>query len=238
MADQHTVKRFDEELNNLQSLVLKMGGLVQEQIEGAIKALDDEDLDAARRIASRDQLVNRYNVQVDEESVKLLARRQPMGSDLRLIVALEKAVTDLERIGDEAAKIAQMVLRIYDSDGNAPNHGLLRDVPPMAQLALRLLTGALDSLARMDTAKAMEVARRDADLDEAFGAAIRHLSTYVMEDPRNMGHAINTVLILKALERMGDHSKNIAEYVVYYVKGKDIRRVEGKDVTDLEVSSA
>ena len=238
MADQHTVKRFDEELNNLQSLVLKMGGLVQEQIEGAIQALDDEDLDAARRIATRDQLVNRYNVQVDEESVKLLARRQPMGSDLRLIVALEKAVTDLERIGDEAAKIAQMVLRIYDSDGNAPNHGLLRDVPPMAQLALRLLTGALDSLARMDTAKAMEVARRDADLDEAFGAAIRHLSTYVMEDPRNMGHAINTVLILKALERMGDHSKNIAEYVVYYVKGKDIRRVEGKDVTDLEVSSA
>jgi phosphate transport system protein len=238
MVEQHTVKRFDEELKGLQSLVLKMGGLVQEQIEGAIKALDDEDLDGARRIAERDQLVNRYNVEVDEASVNLLARRQPMGSDLRLIVSLEKTVTDLERIGDEAAKIAQMVLRIYDSDGNAPNHGLLRDVPAMAQLALRLLTGALDSLARMDTDKALEVARRDADLDEAFGAAIRHLSTYVMEDPRNMGHAINTVLILKALERMGDHSKNIAEYVVYYVMGKDIRSVEGKEVTDLEVSSA
>lgn len=238
MVDQHTVKRFDEELNNLQSLVLKMGGLVQEQIEGAVQALDDEDLDAARRIVARDRLVNRYNVQVDEESVNLLARRQPMGSDLRLVVSLEKAVTDLERIGDEAAKIAQMVLRIYGSDGSAPNHGLLRDVPAMAQLAQRLLAGALDSIARMDTGKAMEVARRDADLDEAFSAAIRHLSTYVMEDPRNMGHAINTVLILKALERMGDHAKNIAEYVVYYVKGKDIRTVEGTEVSDLGVSSA
>ncbi len=237
MLEQHTVKRFDEELKNLQSLVLKMGGLVQEQIEGAVRALDDEDLDAARRIAARDQEVNRYNVQVDEASVDILARRQPMASDLRLIVALEKTVTDLERIGDEAAKIAQMVLRIYDSDGNAPNHGLLRDVPRMAELALRLLTGALDSIARMDTDKALEVARRDADLDEAFGAAIRHLSTYVMEDPRNMSHAINTVLILKALERMGDHAKNIAEYVVYCVKGTDIRSAEGQEVADLEVSS-
>jgi len=135
MVEQHTVKRFDEELNNLQSLVMKMGGLVQEQIERAIKALGDEDLDAARRVAEQDQAVNRYNVQVDEESVNLLARRQPMGCDLRLIVSLEKTVTDLERIGDEAAKIAQMVLRIYGGDSSAPNHGLLRDVPPMAQLA-------------------------------------------------------------------------------------------------------
>lgn len=238
MVEQHTVKRFDAELNNLRSLVLKMGGLVQEQIEGAMKALDDEDLDAARHIALRDQLVNRYNVQVDEDSINLLARRQPMGSDLRLIVALEKTVADLERIGDEAAKIAQMVLRIYDSGGTAPNHGLLRDVPAMAELALRLLTGALDAVARMDTDKALEVARRDADLDEAFGAALRHLSTYIMEDPRNMGHAINAVFILKALERMGDHSKNIAEYVVYYVKGKDIRSIEGKQATDLAVTSA
>ncbi len=237
MVEQHTVKRFDEELNDLQSLVLKMGGLVQEQIEAAVKALDDEDLDAARRIAARDQLVNRYNVQVDEASVNLLARRQPMGSDLRFIVALEKAVTDLERIGDEAAKIAQMVLRIYGGDSSAPNHGLLRDVPAMAELALRLLTGALDSMARMDPDKALEVARRDVDLDEAFGAAIRHLSTYVMEDPRNMGHAINAVFILKALERMGDHAKNIAEYVVYYVKGKGIRSIEGKEVMDVEVTS-
>lgn len=238
MVEQHTVKRFDEELNNLLSLVLKMGGLVQEQIQGATKALDDEDLEAARRITERDQLVNRYNVQVDEEAVILLARRQPMGSDLRLIVSLERMVTDLERIGDEAAKIAQMVLRIYDSSGSAPNHGLLRDVPGMAELALRLLSGALDSVARMDTEQALEVTRRDTELDEAFGAAIRHLSTYVMEDPRNIGHAINTLMILKALERVGDHSKNIAEYVIYHVKGKDIRNTDGKEPTDLEVTSA
>ncbi|MGF1613650.1 MAG: phosphate signaling complex protein PhoU [Gammaproteobacteria bacterium] len=235
--EQHTVKRYDEELHTLQSLVLKMGGLVQEQIEGAIKALDDEDLDGARRVVAGDQMVNGYNVQVDETAVHLIARRQPVASDLRLIVSLEKAVNDLERIGDEAAKIAQMVLRIYDSDSNAPNHGLLRDVPPMARLAVGLLTGALDALARMDISKALEVARRDAELDEAFGAGIRHLTTYVMEDPRNMGHAINTVLILKALERMGDHSKNIAEYVVYYVKGTDIRSLEAKDLKGVEASS-
>jgi phosphate transport system protein len=238
MLEQHTVKRFDDELRNLQSLVLKMGGLVQEQIEGAVQSLDHGDLDAARHIVAQDHLVNRYNVQIDEEAVNLLARRQPMGSDLRFIVALEKAVTDLERIGDEAAKIAQMALRIYDSDSSVPNHGLLRDVPAMAQLAQRLLKGALDALARMDTDKALDVARRDADLDEAFGAAIRHLSTYIMEDPRNMGHAINTMMILKALERIGDHSKNIGEYVVYYVKGKDIRSIESKEVTDVEVTSA
>lgn len=230
--EQHTVKRFDEELANLRSLVLKMGGLVQEQIAGAIKALDDEDLDNARRISDRDQVVNGYDVQADEEAINLLARRQPMGSDLRLIFSLSKAVTDLERIGDEADKIAQMVLRIYGGDASAPNHGLLRDVPTMGELALRLLQGSLEAVARMDLAKAIEVARRDADLDEAFEAAIRHLSTYVMQDPRNMGHAINAVFILKALERIGDHAKNIAEYVVYYVKGKDVRHVRPSELTE------
>ncbi len=222
-TDKHTLKRFDEDLAHLRSLVLEMGGVVEEQISQAISALDDEDVSAAQEVIARDHMVNDFDVKANEECTNLIALRGPVASDLRMLMSLSKTITDLERIGDEAEKIARMVVHIYDSDSSAPNHGLLRDVNTMAKIALTMLRGALDCLARIDAEKAMDIARVDADLDDEFRSALRRLITYMMEDPRTIGQSIDVLFIIKALERIGDHSKNITEYVVYLVKGKDIR---------------
>ena len=223
--DAHTVKQFDVLLANLRNLVLEMGGLVEEQIQHAIQALDDEDLTAAREVVARDQVINGLQVKADEDCVSMIALRQPLGSDLRLIMSLSKIVTDLERIGDEAEKIARMTIKTYDGDSSPPSAKLLRDVVPMAKLAQNMLHGCLDALARLDVEKAVEVAQGDDELDQEFQSALRRLITYMMEDPRTIGHAINVIFIVKALERIGDHSKNIAEYIIYLVKGKDVRHV-------------
>ena len=223
--DAHTVKQFDIQLANLRNLVLEMGGLVEEQIKRAIEALDDEDITAAREVISRDQIINGLQVKADEDCVSIIALRQPLGSDLRLIMSLSKIVTDLERIGDEAEKIARMTVKIYEGIGSPPSAKLLRDVVPMAKLAQDMLHGCLDALARLDVEKAVEVAQGDDELDQEFQSALRRLITYMMEDPRTIGHAINVIFIVKALERIGDHSKNIAEYLIYLVKGKDVRHV-------------
>ena len=221
----HTVKQFDIQLANLRNLVLEMGGLVEEQIKRAIQALDDEDITASREVVSRDQIINGLQVKADEDCVSIIALRQPLGSDLRLIMSLSKIVTDLERIGDEAEKIARMTVKTYDGISSPPSAKLLRDVAPMAKLAQDMLHGCLDALARLDVEKAVEVAQGDDELDQEFQSALRRLITYMMEDPRTIGHAINVIFIVKALERIGDHSKNIAEYLIYLVKGKDVRHV-------------
>ncbi|TCO83702.1 phosphate transport system protein [Plasticicumulans lactativorans] len=226
----HTVKRYDQQLGNLRSLVLEMGGLVEDQITRAVQALQDEDLVAAREVVARDHVVNGFDVRADEEVVNLLALRQPVGSDLRLILSMAKTVTDLERIGDEAEKIARMTARMYDGT-NIPHAKLLRDVASMAKLAVAMLHGALDALARMDVATALAIAKGDDELDGEFQSSLRRLATFMMEDPRTIGHAIDAIFIIKALERIGDHSKNIAEYVVYLVKGKDVRHVKKEQLT-------
>jgi phosphate transport system protein len=223
--DAHTVKQFDTLLANLRNLVLEMGGLVEDQIQNAIKALDNEDVTAAREVIARDQIINGMQVKVDEDCVNLIALRQPLGSDLRLIISLSKMVTDLERIGDEAEKIARMTVKTYDGVSNSPSAKLLRDVHPMSKLAVDMLHGCLDALARLDVEKAVAVAKGDDELDQEFQSALRRLMTYMMEDQRTIGHAISVLFIIKALERIGDHSKNIAEYIIYLVKGKDVRHV-------------
>jgi phosphate transport system protein len=222
--DAHTVKQFDTLLANLRNLVLEMGGLVEEQIQHAVQALDNEDIAASREVISRDQIINGLQVKTDEDCVSIIAR-QPLGSDLRLIMSLSKIVTDLERIGDEAEKIARMTVKTYDGVSSPPSAKLLRDVVPMARLAQGMLHGCLDALARLDVEKAVEVAQGDDELDQEFQSALRRLITYMMEDSRTIGHAINVIFIIKALERIGDHSKNIAEYIIYLVKGKDVRHV-------------
>ena len=223
--DAHTVKQFDAQLANLRNLVLEMGGLVEDQIKNAAKSLDDEDLTLAREVIARDQIINGLQVKIDEDTITLIATRQPVGSDLRLIMSLSKAVTDLERIGDEAEKIARMTIKTYDVVSSPPSAKLLRDVTPMAKLAADMLHGCLDALARVDVEMAVTVARGDDNLDQEFQSALRRLITYMMEDPRTIGHAISVLFIIKALERIGDHAKNIAEYIIYLVKGKDVRHV-------------
>ena len=223
--DAHTVKQFDAQLANLRNLVLEMGGLVEDQIKNAVKSLDDEVLTLAREVIARDQIINGLQVKIDEDTITLIATRQPVGSDLRLIMSLSKAVTDLERIGDEAEKIARMTIKTYDVVSSPPSAKLLRDVTPMAKLATDMLHGCLDALARVDVEMAVNVARGDDNLDQEFQSALRRLITYMMEDPRTIGHAISVLFIIKALERIGDHAKNIAEYIIYLVKGKDVRHV-------------
>ena len=233
VMNEHTVKRFDAELTELKALVLQMGGLVHEQIDWAMRAIVSEDLELCRDVIARDHVVNFMDVQADERIVNLLALRQPMGSDLRTITSLGKAVTDLERIGDEAERIARMGLQMFGGSSlGVPGPKLLRDASSMAKLAKSMLTDALDAFARLDVDLALSVAKQDNDLDAEFQSALRRLATYTMEDPRNVGHVINATFIVKSLERIGDHAKNIAEYVIYLIKGKDVRHVSTETLTE------
>lgn len=219
----HTVTRFDDDLLSLRDLVLEMGSYVVNQIEQAVRAMRDEDVERAREVVNRDHIVNSYDVKCDEESVHLIALRQPVAGDLRTVLSLNKSVTDLERIGDEAKKLARVAIRLYESDSNFPNHQLLRDVTTMANLASAMLRGALQALETLDVHRALEVAKCDAELNSEFQASLRRLTTYIVEDLRNLGHAIDVIIAVKGLERIGDHAKNIAEYVIFLVKGKDVR---------------
>ncbi len=229
-GEEHIFKRFDQELADLNGVVLRMGGLVEDQIAKAMNALRDADPEAARNVVARDHVVNFFDVQADERIVNLLALRQPVGKDLRMILSLGKTVTDLERIGDEAERIARMAIDIHGSGTPPPDPLLLSDAFRMSTLATRMLHDVLDALARLDVDMAIRVARGDIELDSEFQAALRRLSTYIMEDARNVGHIINVTFIVKSLERIGDHSKNIAEYVVFLVKGKDVRHVSPESI--------
>lgn len=229
----HTVKQFDVQLANLRNMVLEMGGLVEEQIQRAVAALDEEDLAAAREVIARDRLINGLQVKADEDCVSMIALRQPLGSDLRTIMSLSNTVTDLERIGDGAKKIARMTLQIYDGADSLPSAKLLRDVRPMTELAGDMLHDCLDALARLDVDKALGIINSDDELDQEFQAALRRLITYMMEDPRTIGHAINVLFIIKALERIGDHCKNIAEHIVYLVEGKNIQKRRNLDTNTI-----
>ncbi|MCG6867692.1 MAG: phosphate signaling complex protein PhoU [Gammaproteobacteria bacterium] len=221
----HTVKRYDAELARLRELVLEMGGLVISQTEKAVRALRKQDLDEARLVEKREPTVNEYDLLAEKEMNRIIALRQPVAGDLRLIIGVSKSISDLERIGDEALKIARIAIRLYDSDESSPNKKLLRDVKIMCGIATEMLRSALDAFDTMDMERAIEIAKEDDELDNEFQSATRRLTTYVMEDSRNMGHAMNILLVVKALERIGDHAKNIAEYVVFLVKGRDVRHV-------------
>ena len=229
----HTVKQFDVQLANLRNMVLEMGGLVEDQIKCAIAALDQEDLSAAREVIARDRIINGLQVKADEDCVSIIALRQPLGSDLRMIMSLANSVTDLERIGDSAKKIARMTLQMYEGETSQPSAKLLRDVRPIAELASGMLRGCLDALARLDVEKALSIIHNDNELDQEFQSALRRLITYMMEDPRTIGHAINVVFIIKALERIGDHCKNIAEHIVYLVEGKNVQQRRNIDMNTI-----
>ena len=228
----HTVQRYDGELNHLHMQALEMGALVLNQVKAAIAILQDKDLGTARKMIDRDHEVNTMEVSIDEDIVTTLARRCPVARDLRLVMALSKTVTDLERIADEAAKIAGLALAIYDNDRSNPSEHLMRDVHTMGKLAASMLHEALEVFDKLDGDRAEHLAVGRSELDAEFQAGLRRLATFIMEDSRNVGHAINIVLITKALERIGDHSKNISEYVVYLIKGKDIRhRIPSTDAS-------
>jgi phosphate transport system protein len=217
----HTLKQFDTELEEIRSLVLQMGGLVEEQIIHAIEALTSGHVALARQVMENDHRVNALEVMIDEECSTVIARRQPAAKDLRMIMTVLKTITDLERIGDEAAKIARMTISLYSSD--RPVVPRTTEIQHVAEIAVGMLRNALDSFARLDLSVAAKVVRQDEQVDSAFKAILRQLITFMMEDPRTISHALDILFIAKSIERIGDHSKNMSEYVVYLVKGKDVR---------------
>ena len=218
---EHTLKQFDTELEEIRSRVLQMGGLVEQQIVRAIEALTNGNVGLAREVMGNDHLVNALEVAIDEDCSTVIARRQPAAKDLRMIMTVVKTITDLERIGDEAAKIARMTLSLYSSD--RPTVPRAAEIQHVADLALGMLRNALDAFARLDLAVAAKVVRQDEQVDSEFKAILRQLITFMMEDPRTISHALDILFIAKSIERIGDHAKNMSEYVVYLVKGKDVR---------------
>jgi phosphate transport system protein len=224
----HIVRRYDGELSHLHYLVLEMGALVLAQVKDARDALCDRDLTLAQRVISREKDVDACELRADSEIVQLIALRTPVGSDLRLVFAVSKSITDLERVGDEAARIANLGLQLFGSEGGAdPNPVLLHDIASMGALAVGQLNNALRVVDRWDQALAEELLAAHEELDFEFQAAFRRLVTFIMQDPRNIGFAVNIVLIIKAFERIGEHAQNLAEYVLYQIAGRDVRhRVE------------
>ncbi|HJV06997.1 MAG TPA: phosphate signaling complex protein PhoU [Chromobacteriaceae bacterium] len=225
---EHISKQFDMELETIRTRVLQMGGLVEQQIVSAIDALMTGNIAKFDKVITDDALVNAMEVSIDDECLHIIARRQPAASDLRIVFTVIKAITDLERIGDEAQKIARIGKSIYQSERyQVPR---FREINKLAEVALMMLRRALDAFARLDATAALELAEEDLRLDDEFDAEVRQLITFMMEDPRTISMSIDTLFISKAIERIGDHSKNIAEYVVYLVKGKDIRHTTLEDM--------
>ena len=218
----HTMKQFDTELNEIRSKVLQLGGLVERQIIHAMEALANGDLLLCEQVINTDHDVNRMEVELDESCVHIIARRQPAANDLRMIMAVIKTITDLERIGDEAKKIAKQARALHSNDMAYVPRIELRHA---ADIAVSMLRQALDAFARTDCTVATEVARRDKQVDAEFKSTMRQLITFMIEDPRTISRALELLFISKSIERIGDHAKNISEYVVYMEMGRDVRHI-------------
>jgi len=230
--NEHIAKQFDADLENIRSRVLQMGGLVEQQIVRAFDALENGDLVLADQVVTTDHDVNRQEVELDEACAHLIARRQPAASDLRMIMAVIKTITDLERVGDEAKKIAKRSRALHSGDTPFVPRVELRHV---ANVAVAMLRKALDAFARTDLTAAAQVVRQDKEVDAEFKSIMRQLITFMMEDPRLISSSLEVLFIAKAVERIGDHAKNISEYVVYMVKGRDVRHI-GLEAIEREVA--
>lgn len=222
MPDKHLSTQFDSDLNSLSSRVMEMGGLVESQIRNAIQALAGFNADIARQVIEIEDRVNQMEVDIDRELSSVIARRQPTARDLRLLMAISKTTANLERVGDEARRIARMVLSIVEKSGG------VRTLPAgelsvAADLASGQLRKALDAFARLDTAAAVAIMKEDHLLDKEFDGFVRKLITYMMEDPRTISSSLDLLFVAKAIERIGDHATNIAEFIIYVVKGADVR---------------
>ena len=225
---EHLSKQFDVDLEKLRSHMLQMGGLIESQILAAIEGFYSGDIKALEQVIENDRRVNGYEVNIDIECSHIIARRQPAASDLRMIMGVSKAVTDLERVGDEAKKIAVVSKQIHERGRlQVPRLG---DIRRTGSIVVGMLRKALDAFARLDSVAAAEVIRDDVAIDEAFRGMMRQLITFMMEDPRTITTALEIVWVARALERMGDHSKNMAEQVIYIVKGTDVRHTNFEDV--------
>jgi phosphate transport system protein len=223
----HISRRFNEDLDRVRNQVLAMGGFVEQQLAKSVTALVEGDSSLGEAVAHDDFHVNNMEVSIDEECSRILATRAPAASDLRLIVAIIKAITDLERMGDECEKIGYIASRLAAQERPVDKY---REVKNLGRVVQDLVHDALDAFARMDAEAALRVARRDRLVDEEYEAIQRQSITFMMEDPRSIRRVLDVMWVVRALERIGDHAKNICEYVIYMVHGKDIRHIRIEDV--------
>ncbi|MCW4150835.1 MULTISPECIES: phosphate signaling complex protein PhoU [Halomonadaceae] len=220
---QHISRQFNHELEELKTHLMAMGGMVEKQVQDAVFALLESDSRLAEKVRDNDRQVNDLQLQIDDECTRILARRQPAASDLRLVLAVIRATSDLERIGDEASKIARNALSLSESSN--PLRGLV-EVRHISEHVRKMLRDSLTAFARFDTELAMQVVREDEYVDSEYGSAMRSLMTFMMEDSRSITSVLSIMWVLRALERVGDHANNLAEHVVYLVKGLDIRHTD------------
>jgi phosphate transport system protein len=206
--------------------MLGMGSLVADQLREALAVIAEQDFDKAAEVVTRDKDVDATEVKIDDEIARLIARRSPVGSDLRLVLSVSKSVTDLERMGDEAVRIACMVRSIHRQDNGDAGGQMLRDVANVGRLVLQLLEHTLDCFARQDVAVAEQIASGYNELEMEFQSSLRRMITFVLEDSHNVGLAVSVVTAIRSLGRLGDHARNMAEYVIYLVRGEDVRHQE------------
>jgi phosphate transport system protein len=226
MPDKHLSTQFDAELSGVSTRVLEMGGLVESQVSRSISALVNMEADLAGQVLRDEERVNRMEVEIDRD---LIARRQPTARDLRLLIAISKIIANLERVGDEASRIARVVQRL-GAVGMPGRRLPVGDLQFECDLAVAQLRKSLDAFARLDTRMALEVLKHDDQIDQEFEGMMRKLITYMMEDPRTISSSIDLVFVAKAVERVGDHAKNLAEAVIYIVKGADVRHIPMVDI--------
>jgi len=231
MSDKHLSTQFDAELGGISGRVLEMGGLVESQVAQALHALTHFNVETATHVLQQEERVNQMEVEIDRDLSAIIARRQPTARDLRLLIAVSKTIANLERVGDEAARIARTVQRLIAT--GVSTRLPVADLSFEADLAIAQLRKALDAFARLDTAKALEVLKQDDQIDQEFDGLLRKLITYMMEDPRTISASIDLVFVAKAIERVGDHAKNLAEAIIYVVKGTDVRHTSVQDVENV-----
>ena len=223
MSEKHLSTQFDSELSGISTRVLEMGGLVESQVAQAVYALTNFSGEVATDVLRNEERVNTMEVEIDRDLSTIIARRQPTARDLRLLIAISKTIANLERVGDEAARVARTVQRLINTGVSSRLRLPVNDLAYEAELAIAQLRKALDAFARLDTAKAVEVLKQDDQIDQEFDGLMRKLITYMMEDPRTISASIDLVFVAKAIERVGDHAKNLAEVIIYIVKGTDVR---------------
>lgn len=222
--NEHLSKQFDSELDAIRANVTRMGGMVEEQVRAAMKAFAESDHELIEMVIARDQGVDALEITIDDACTHIVARRQPTAIDLRTVMGVGKTVTDLERIGDEAKKIAKTTRKIVERGMNESIVGTL-GIQQMGEQAANMLHDVLDAFVRLDTESAARIVRSDKEIDQHFRATVRQLVTYMMEDPRTITTALDIIFVAKSVERIGDHCKNIAEDVIYIARGRDVRHI-------------
>ena len=230
----HISRRFNKDIEDLRNRVLTMGGLVESQLSRAIAALVSGDSELGLQVANDDYKVNNLEVSIDEECSRILATRAPAAGDLRLIVAIIKTITDLERVGDEAEKIGFLASKLAGMDRPSDSY---RELKTLGNHVSHMLRDAMNAFARLDVEEAFEVVREDERVDEEYDALTRQCITFMMEDPRSIKRVMNVTWVARSLERIGDHAKNISEYVIYMVRGRDVRHTGISDAADLEADT-